>query len=74
MRDRIQAGVDGVLDQFVSRVATWRGLSERAVRDTEAGLFMGRVAVDAGLADGIADPLTLFDALAAEIRPALRVA
>ena len=74
VRDRIQAGVDGVLDQFVSRVATWRGLSERAVRDTEAGLFMGRVAVDAGLADGIADPLTLFDALAAEIRPALRVA
>ena len=74
VRDRIQAGVDGVMDQFVGRIATWRGLSGRAVRDTQAAMFMGRAAVEAGLADGIADPLTLFDALAAEIRPALRVA
>lgn len=76
VRGRIQASVDGVMGEFVSRIAIWRGLSERTVRDTEAGVFMGRAAVDAGFADGIADPVTLFDALAAEIhaRPTLRVA
>ena len=67
VRGRIQSGVDAVMDQFVGRIATWRGLTERAVRDTEAGVFMGRDAIDARLADGIADPVSLFDALAAEV-------
>lgn len=65
VRDRLQGEVNAVYALFVARVAAWRGLSENAVRATEAGTFMGRMAVAAGLADGIAAPADVLAALAA---------
>ncbi|HEX9647062.1 MAG TPA: S49 family peptidase [Alphaproteobacteria bacterium] len=69
VRDLVQAKVDAVYDQFVSRVAAWRGMDEAAVRATEAGIYMGREALGVGFADGIADPSEMFAALAAEVNP-----
>lgn len=48
---RLQAEVDRLYGLFVAHVAGMRGLSEDAVRATEAGLFFGPEAVSAGLAD-----------------------
>jgi hypothetical protein len=56
----LQGEVDRVYGLFVDTVARHRGLSSNAVRDTEAGLFFGKDAVRAGLADSIG---TLDDAL-----------
>ena len=53
------ARADGML---VAAVARNRGLSAKAVEDTEAGLFFGRDAVDRGLADRVG---TFNEALAA---------
>jgi len=47
----LQAEVDRVYDLFVATVAQHRGLSASQVRATEAGLFFGRDAIAAGLAD-----------------------
>ncbi len=52
-RADIQADVDAVMDVFVAAVARGRGMQEQAVRATEAGIFTGLAAVDAGLADGV---------------------
>ncbi len=52
-RARIQAQIDAVYDLFVSTVANHRDLDAADVRGTEAGLFMGQAAVDAGLADAV---------------------
>jgi signal peptide peptidase SppA len=49
----LQAEVDGYYKLFVSGVAEGRGMSEAAVRATEARTFMGSAAVAAGLADEI---------------------
>lgn len=48
---RLQAEVDRLYGLFVTHVAGLRGLSEDAVRATEAGLFFGPEAVRSGLAD-----------------------
>lgn len=71
---RIQAKIDFVYGEFVSRVAMWRGISESAVRATEADTLMGPEAVSKHLANGIADPVEVFQALASEVnsKPALR--
>ena len=58
----LQGEVDRVYGLFVDTVARHRGLSSNAVRDTEAGLFFGKDAVRAGLADAVG---TLDDALLA---------
>jgi signal peptide peptidase SppA len=60
-RARLQAEVDEIYDLFVKTVATHRGLTQKAVRATEAGIFQGKSAVEAGLADQVG---TLDDALA----------
>lgn len=52
-RLRIQSQIDAVYSLFIKAVATHRGMSTENVRKTEAGVFMGRTAVDAGLADEI---------------------
>lgn len=52
-RARIQSRIDAVYGLFVSTVAANRNLSEETVRKTEAGIFMGQEAVDAGLADAV---------------------
>lgn len=73
-RTRMLTEVEEVYAVFVQRVAAWRGISEAAVRATEAGVFMGQGAIDAGLADEITDPITTLTMLAdlAGSRPALR--
>lgn len=53
-RAALQAEVDRLHALFVAHVAAMRGLPEDAVRATEAALFFGPQAMDAGLADGLA--------------------
>lgn len=50
----IETRVGQALDLFVSKVAGFRGMTQDAVRGTEAGVYRGKKAVDAGLADGVA--------------------
>ncbi|MBF0142858.1 MAG: S49 family peptidase [Magnetococcales bacterium] len=52
-RNRLQAEVDRLYGMFVQTVAANRGLTEEAVRATEAGIYFGANAVDAGLADRV---------------------
>lgn len=53
---------------FTTTVARNRSLSINAVRDTEAGLYMGDKAIAAGLADGIKTWDQAVEAIAAESR------
>lgn len=48
-----QAFVNTTYELFVKTVARNRGLSPQAVRETEAALYHGKNAVDAGLADSV---------------------
>ena len=57
----LQKEVDRLYGMFASAVATSRNMSEEAVRSTEAGLFFGDDAVQAGLADQVG---TIRDAMA----------
>ncbi|SFM13176.1 S49 family peptidase [Nitrosomonas communis] len=50
---RLQAEVNRLYDLFVTHVATMRAVSEDAVRATEAGLYFGPEAIQAGLADSL---------------------
>jgi len=61
-RAALQAEVDRLYGIFTESVATHRGLTVEAVRDTQARLYFGGDAVAAGLADRIG---TLADAVAA---------
>jgi signal peptide peptidase SppA len=64
VRADLQAEVDGFYQQFVASVAAGRpGLSEDAIRATQARIFVGDDAVKAGLADGI----STLDELVAEL-------
>lgn len=54
-REYIQELLDTHYDTFVSRVADGREMSEQAVRDTEARIFLGPQAVDIGLVDEVGD-------------------
>lgn len=60
-RSSMQAEVDRCYGLFVEAVASGRGLEPDAVRATEAGVFYGERAVEAGLADRVG---TLADAVA----------
>lgn len=54
--EALQAGQDAVnqiYDIFVATVAKNRSMKESAVRATEAGVYMGQAAVEAGLADAV---------------------
>ena len=59
-RAAIQTEVDRLYELFVLTVAEQRGSAAAAIRATEAGLFFGQDALDAGLADRIG---TLNDAV-----------
>lgn len=48
---RLKAEVDRLYGMFVDHVATMRGLEPRFIRSTQAGLYFGADAVNAGLAD-----------------------
>jgi len=53
---RFQADIDAMGDLFVNTVARNRGLSIAAVRDTQAGTFLGVAGVDIGFADAVMAP------------------
>lgn len=61
----LEASVGRVYDQFVAAVAQFRALSAQAVVDTQAGLYFGQQAVDAGLADRLETPQQAVDRIAA---------
>lgn len=52
-REEIQAEVDRAYGLLAAHVAESRGMTERAVRATEAGVYHGELAVKAGLADEV---------------------
>lgn len=54
-RDRIQAGVDKFYGTFVSTVAKNRGMSDDAVRGTEADVYDAEESIEVGFADRIGD-------------------
>lgn len=53
VRASIQANIDTAYGRFVGHVATARGLSEDAVRATEARIYQGEDGVKAGLVDKV---------------------
>lgn len=55
-KKRIKASVDSAYDGFVSAVAAGRGVSEEAVRATEAACYDAQEALQAGLVNGIMEP------------------
>ena len=73
-QERFQSKINAVYDEFVTRVAAWRGIADSRVRRTEVGIFMGEDAIAVGLANGIADPSRVFNALAGKVssQPLLR--
>lgn len=62
VRDSIQARIDKTYGVFVQRVATNRGLTEKAVRDTEARTYDAEDAMKLGLIDAVAPPKEAFAA------------
>nr|WP_281720088.1 S49 family peptidase [Nitrosomonas nitrosa] len=52
-QSRLQTEVNRLYDLFVAHVAAMRTVSEDAVRATEAGLYFGPEAIQAGLADSV---------------------
>lgn len=67
VRDRIQSRVDDLYGVFVATVARNRGLSEQAVRATEALTFSASESVANGLADAICALDTSLAAFAADL-------
>ena len=57
-REHIQGLIDTHYDTFVRRVAEGRPLTESEVRDTEARVYLGPDAADAGLIDDVGDEET----------------
>src|SRR5690606_34035208 len=68
-RERLQADVEQIYDQFVAAVARGRGerLTAEGARATEARTFIGQKAVDEGLADKVGNKAAALDALFAEV-------
>lgn len=66
-RASIQERIDHIYGVFVESVAKHRGLDQGAVRATQAGLFVGAKAVEAGFADAIGGHDEAIAALKAEV-------
>lgn len=66
VRDSLQADIDGLHTMFVQAVALHRGMSEEAVRKTQAATYRGVAAVAAGLADRIGTVDGLINELSAQ--------
>ncbi len=62
VRDSIQARIDKTYSVFVQRVSTNRGMTEKAVRDTEARTYDAEDAMKLGLIDAVAPPKEAFAA------------
>lgn len=67
VRARVQARVDELYGIFVGIVARNRGITEEAVRNTEALTFMSKSAVDIGLADSVGPLIDSLAAFASEV-------
>lgn len=65
----LKSEVDRIYGLFVDTVASHRGLTNDAVRATEAGVFFGAEAVAAGLADAVGTFDDLLTELTAAISP-----
>lgn len=52
-KSALQEDIDATYDIFVSTVARNLGMTTAAVRSTQAGIFQGKKAVDAGFADSV---------------------
>jgi signal peptide peptidase SppA len=63
----LNAMVDRTYQQFVDAVATNRSLTRAQVIDTQAGLYFGQDAIDAGLADRLETPQDAINRIAAEV-------
>jgi ClpP class serine protease len=73
-QDAIQADVDSVMDMFIASVAAGRALPEADMRATEAAIYRGVQAVEAGLADVMGTPGDALLALAGIISTTSSVA
>ena len=60
---RVQADIDTLGELFVDTVARNRSIAASAVRDTQAGTFMGAAGVAAGLADEVSSADAAFMAI-----------
>lgn len=71
LSDSSRASADQLLDmayaQFCQIVADYRGLDIQVVRETEAGVFYGEQAVEAGLADRVESQQQATNRIAAEV-------
>jgi signal peptide peptidase SppA len=63
----LNAMVESTYDQFTDYVAKHRGLPLHAVKGTEAGLYFGQQAIDAGLADRLETPQQAINRIASEV-------
>lgn len=63
-KERLQGQVDTLYDAFTSHVATHRGMSQDAVKATEANVFLADEAIKLGLADKIMTVEEFYDYLA----------
>ena len=61
-----QSMIDETYEMFTTSVAEYRGLSVQSVIDTQAGLYFGAKAIEAGLADELSDPQTAINNIAAK--------
>ncbi|AUH32366.1 S49 family peptidase [Paracoccus tegillarcae] len=76
IRDRLQSELEDLRILFAETVAAGRGarMTRDAALATEAAVFRGAAAIEAGLADAVADPRAAFRAFADSFgRPALPV-
>jgi len=70
-RDTIQADVDRLYGEFCALVAANRGLTDEAVRETQAATYRGSLAIQAGLADRLGTLDLAAAEMAAELDAAL---
>lgn len=64
---RFQADINMMGELFVNTVARNRKIAADSVRDTQAGVFLGKPGVEAGLADAVMPPDAAFLALHASL-------
>lgn len=65
----LQQLIDDAYETFTTSVAEYRGIDVKRVIDTQARMFFGQAAVDAGLADELSDPQTAINNIAAKYSP-----
>jgi len=68
-REYLQGIIDGFYDVFVETVAEGRGMDPAFVRETEAKVYLGREAVENGLADELGTREDVLDRLEEDLGP-----